>query len=1054
MQIVFISSRFGRIDLTERVSRWRFSSRAGVGYLEAQFTVNGAERDLHPLMNAVGSDTIEFWAYGQRVWWGYFTGPALAGEGTQANQLQVSAEGPGMRLLDDEVWRIFSDVEYGRWDPEASLPAGFAADNNNRVYVGARGILTNGDSGEVAYPEDGVELGAGLVRLSARVLAGFVAGSFEARIEDDEGNELWSTITDVDEDIDLELDDVDGLALVLECTADGDSDGYVRLTEVRVQTLDPCTPDAIAGEILEDEGITYDAEASTVDVDASVYQGETALIAIQDQEYFGDGSESWLFLVYDTATFGAWPDDATVCAERKHLPRWEVEYRRADVVNAVRVQLPDGWTSDWTTNDASITQWGRREKTLQLSRMSQALAQQYAAVYLDEHAWPISGIKLDTGATILRSDGAPWPAAMVRAGDVLCLRDLIGEERTIRVYEVEVSPGGVQITPQGALNRVEYLLATQKRESEEAASVSGSLSAMATGGASSGDMLKAAYDSNDDGQVDSADDADYLGGVAAAAYMTESEHTAVGDSSPHHVRYADAEAVSAVAAGIHAATGKTTPVDADETALLDSAVSYGLKKLTWANIKATLKTYFDTLYNLYVHPNHSGDVTSSGDGGTTIANKQTLTATAPITVSNTPTVISGAAPVIAISAATTTAHGSVELATVIEVKAGTDTTRAVTAAGVAGIISLSTPATDGGVIKSGAGILTIAAASSVTVTVPAAGAVVLRDSGTSLTAGRIPFASDGNTVTDDAKLWWDNANKYLLVGAEGVSVAQHGLLHVVDSYNGNLSMNVDNIHPSGSVFIALHTLDGAGDPQIGWGIRDSSWVSINHSWHAGIDNSDSDKWKLCQGSIGIAGTTRIAIELTGAFGLMTDNPESNLHIGQSGYIISDDYGSSALAAPYLLLRKSRGTMSSPSAVLADDRLGFIAFKGRYDASTWGGVTAAIIGHASENYGASNNGSYITLELTPTGSTTRAEAIRVTGAKSLLIGTTTDGMTAGGSLAIAQDLAHRGAKCGIFNTTPTTQPTVTGARDNPEEALANLLTAIASWGGIVDSTTAS
>lgn len=46
----------------------------------------------------------------------------------------------------------------------------------------------------------------------------------------------------------------------------------------------------------------------------------------------------------------------------------------------------------------------------------------------------------------------------------------------------------------------------------------------------------------------------------------------------------------------HAATSKATPVDADELGLLDSVASYGLKKLTWANLKATLKTYFDTLY--------------------------------------------------------------------------------------------------------------------------------------------------------------------------------------------------------------------------------------------------------------------------------------------------------------------------------------------------------------------------------------------------------------------------------------------------------------------------
>ena len=43
-------------------------------------------------------------------------------------------------------------------------------------------------------------------------------------------------------------------------------------------------------------------------------------------------------------------------------------------------------------------------------------------------------------------------------------------------------------------------------------------------------------------------------------------------------------------------TGKTTPVDADTLPLSDSAASDATKKLTWANVKATLKTYFDTLY--------------------------------------------------------------------------------------------------------------------------------------------------------------------------------------------------------------------------------------------------------------------------------------------------------------------------------------------------------------------------------------------------------------------------------------------------------------------------
>lgn len=49
-------------------------------------------------------------------------------------------------------------------------------------------------------------------------------------------------------------------------------------------------------------------------------------------------------------------------------------------------------------------------------------------------------------------------------------------------------------------------------------------------------------------------------------------------------------------ATILAAAAKVTPVDADVMPLLDSAAGNALKKVTWANIKATLKAYFDTLY--------------------------------------------------------------------------------------------------------------------------------------------------------------------------------------------------------------------------------------------------------------------------------------------------------------------------------------------------------------------------------------------------------------------------------------------------------------------------
>lgn len=71
--------------------------------------------------------------------------------------------------------------------------------------------------------------------------------------------------------------------------------------------------------------------------------------------------------------------------------------------------------------------------------------------------------------------------------------------------------------------------------------------------------------------------------------------TIAGDATISGTNTGD-ETTTTAGSLINGATAKSTPVDADFIGLMDSAASNVLKKLSWANIKATLKAYFDTLY--------------------------------------------------------------------------------------------------------------------------------------------------------------------------------------------------------------------------------------------------------------------------------------------------------------------------------------------------------------------------------------------------------------------------------------------------------------------------
>jgi hypothetical protein len=157
--------------------------------------------------------------------------------------------------------------------------------------------------------------------------------------------------------------------------------------------------------------------------------------------------------------------------------------------------------------------------------------------------------------------------------------------------------------------------------------------------------------------------------------------------------------------------------------------------------------------------------------------------------------------------------------------------------------------------------------------------------------------------------------------------------------------------------------------------------------------------------------------------------------------------------PNLTFRRANNTAASPSAVASGEQVGAFACMGWDSGGAYTTTSkASMVMTADENWTSTAHGTKIQFYVTLAGQANQSEALRISSAANLLVGTTTDGLTASGSLAISQDLAHRGSKLGTFNTAPTTKQTVTGAKGS-NAALGSLLAALAAYGLITDSTSA-
>jgi hypothetical protein len=102
-------------------------------------------------------------------------------------------------------------------------------------------------------------------------------------------------------------------------------------------------------------------------------------------------------------------------------------------------------------------------------------------------------------------------------------------------------------------------------------------------------------------------------------------------------------------------------------------------------------------------------------------------------------------------------------------------------------------------------------------------------------------------------------------------------------------------------------------------------------------------------------------------------------------IIVEAYTQSLGSEPGITLRRARGTLESPSQLLAGDRFGFVVGSGF---GTTSFVNPAAINFiAQEDFTESARGSYIQFQTTDIGATSRTEKVRITANGSVGIGTT-------------------------------------------------------------------
>jgi hypothetical protein len=293
------------------------------------------------------------------------------------------------------------------------------------------------------------------------------------------------------------------------------------------------------------------------------------------------------------------------------------------------------------------------------------------------------------------------------------------------------------------------------------------------------------------------------------------------------------------------------------------------------------------------------------------------------------------------------------------------------------------------------------------------------------TATRVAFWSASSTLSSSANLYWDNTNNALLVGAttqgtpgSSFEATKSGLS---TTHTGFLTTTYATTPNNRSIFSARTARGTSASPSdqvagdnilelIGAGYSGGAFrnvVSIELSNDTGTVSSTEQPTRITfqttpVGSVTRAERMRITSEGLVGIGVTPTNP-LHLRSGSTAFLANFDQYNASFGC-ILQFRRALGSVASPSPINAADLgIGRISFAGYHSGSAFGNQVGIVDVLSAESFTSTNQGCYMRLMTTPTGSATIAERFRIGPAGQLGIGGATYGtaghvLTSGGAAA--------------------------------------------------------